>query len=156
MTNLVKCKGFYIHVEVVNPIWVMMVELLSTTSQKTFILTLETIHRIKIHHEKINLTHFESYHKITNEDIISLSKISNNGNKYDKVSIMWISQRRSRFYLAWAIERLSCDIFKIKALYYAMTCFKGSKIDIHWVLTFFKILSLIIFTILPSLLRNVT
>jgi hypothetical protein len=81
MTNHVKCKVFYIHVEVVNPIWVTVVELLSTTSQKTFILTLETIHRIKIHHEKINLTHFDNYHKITNEDIISLNKFSNNGNK---------------------------------------------------------------------------
>jgi hypothetical protein len=69
MTNHVKCKVFYIRVEVVNPVWVMVVELLSTTSQKTFILTLETIHKIRIDHEKINSTHFDSYHKITNQDI---------------------------------------------------------------------------------------
>ncbi len=90
------------------------------------------------------------------EILIKAMMDSNNGSKQDKANNVWISQTRLRFNLVWTIEGLSYDIFTIKALYYAMTCFKGSNIDVHWVLTFLKILSLIIFTILSSLLQNVT
>jgi hypothetical protein len=53
-----------------------------------------------------------------------------------------------------AIERLFCDLFIIILWYFAKTCFEGSNIDIHQVLTFFKILSLIISTITTSLLNS--
>jgi hypothetical protein len=53
-----------------------------------------------------------------------------------------------------AIERLSCDIFIIIVWYFARTCFKGSNIDSHQVLTFFKILSPVISTITTSLLDS--
>jgi len=53
-----------------------------------------------------------------------------------------------------AIERLSCNIFIIIVWYFARTCFKGSNIDSHQILTFFKILSLVISTITTSLLDS--
>jgi len=40
--------------------------------------TLVTNHRIKIHHEEMNLRYFYNYHKITNENIPSLNKFDEN------------------------------------------------------------------------------
>jgi hypothetical protein len=77
MINHAKCKGFYTSVEVHTiQSWVMVVKLLSTTSQKNLkVHTLVTNHRITINYKEINLMEFYSCHKITNEKHVFFEQI---------------------------------------------------------------------------------
>ncbi len=80
-------------------------------------------------------------------NVIKTLIASNNGSKQDKASNLWRTQRRWRFNFTWATLMLSCDIFIINVLYHAKTHFKSFSIEIHQVLTFFKIWNPLISTI---------
>jgi len=68
-------QGFLHSVEINNPILgdgAKIVVHNITKDLKMFALVIS--HRIKPHHEKINLPYLYNYHKITNEDLSSLNK----------------------------------------------------------------------------------
>ncbi len=127
-----------------------------TKDLKIFMLV--TGHKIIIHHEKISLTYFysatKSQMKTSLEQFWSKHELLSTMVTNKTSLIKWISLKRSRFNLTWTIKRLCCDIFTIKIVYSNMIRFKDSNIDIHQVLTFFKILNIFISTIFASLLNS--